>query len=148
MTSATRRAVAAEISAVLAASNDEFVGMSSLALGADQVFAFAVLSAGAHLHAVIPSDAYEDSFTTDASRTSYRALLNLAAQNTTLEFPAPSQDAYLGAGQHIVDHCDILLAVWDGEAAAGKGGTADVVNYARERGVSTRIIWPSGASRS
>lgn len=148
LTPATRRAVAAEIAAVLATGTEELVGLSSLALGADQVFSLAVLAAGGQLHAVIPSEAYEDSFATDESVKSYRALLGLAAHSTTLHFPAPNEDAYLAAGHHIVDHCDLLLAVWDGREAAGKGGTADVVSYARDRGVNIRIIWPPGARRS
>ena len=35
-------------------------------------------------------------------------------------------------GKYIVDECDVMLAVWDGERAHGRGGTADVVEYARE----------------
>ncbi len=145
---ATRRVVAAEITTALKSSGDELVGLSSLAVGADQVFAYAILSAGAELHAVIPSEGYEVIFTTDEAAKSYKALLSLAAHSTTLNFPVPSEDAYLAAGRYIVDHCDVLLAVWDGQAAAGKGGTADVVNYARERGVDARVIWPPGAQRS
>jgi hypothetical protein len=30
-----------------------------------------------------------------------------------------------------VSECDVLLALWDGEPARGKGGTADVIAYAR-----------------
>ncbi len=148
LTSATRRSVAAEIAKVLATSADELEGLSSLAVGADQVFAYAVLSAGAQLHAVIPSEGYEASFTTDKSKRSYRALLDLAGHSTTLAFATPTQAAYLAAGHYVVDNCDLLLAVWDGEAAAGTGGTADIVKYARERGVNTRIVWPPGARRS
>lgn len=41
------------------------------------------------------------------------------------------QEGYMECGILTVDRCDILLAVWDGAAAAGKGGTGDVVEYAR-----------------
>jgi hypothetical protein len=33
-----------------------------------------------------------------------------------------------------VNECDVLLVLWDGEPARGKGGTADVIAYARELG--------------
>jgi hypothetical protein len=51
-----------------------------------------------------------------------------------------------------VAQSDILLAVWDGQAARGRGGTAEVVDYAIRRGVpvlhldaagegATRALW-------
>jgi hypothetical protein len=40
-------------------------------------------------------------------------------------------DAYLEAGVRTVDECDLLLAVWNGEPAAGRGGTGEIVAYAR-----------------
>jgi hypothetical protein len=43
-------------------------------------------------------------------------------------------DAYLDCGMATVDGSDVLLAVWDGEPARGKGGTGDVVAYARSLG--------------
>ncbi|HSH58455.1 MAG TPA: hypothetical protein VK988_02215 [Acidimicrobiales bacterium] len=145
---ATRRDVAAAIAAILAAACDEeLVGLSSLAEGADQVFAFAVLAAGGQLNAVIPSEYYERSFQSDRPRAIYKWLLRFATNQITLQFPAPSEEAFLAAGYEVVDRCDILLAVWDGQAAAGKGGTADVVSYARAQGIDVRVVWPVDASR-
>jgi nucleoside 2-deoxyribosyltransferase len=47
---------------------------------------------------------------------------------------SPSQEdkneAYRKAAQKLVDRSDYLLAVWDGKAAEGIGGTADTVEYA------------------
>ncbi|MGW5646007.1 hypothetical protein ACWEV3_27990 [Saccharopolyspora sp. NPDC003752] len=40
-----------------------------------------------------------------------------------------------------------MLAVWDGQPARGFGGTADVVDSARKRGVDVTVIWPDGARR-
>ncbi len=148
LSSSTRRDVAAAIAAILATVGDEeLVGLSSLAEGADQLFAFAVLAAGGQLRAVVPSQDYERGFQSDQPRDIYTSLLRLASDCTTLSFPAPSQEAFLAAGYEIADRCDVLLAVWDGQGAAGKGGTADVVSYARGRGLDVRVIWPSGASR-
>ena len=145
---ATRRDVAAAIAAVFVAIDDEeLVGLSSLAAGADQLFAFAVLAAGGRLMAVIPSQDYEQAFQSEEPRATYLSLARLATSQTTLPFPAPSEDAFLAAGYEVADRCDILLAVWDGQGAAGKGGTADVVYYARAHGRDVRVIWPLGASR-
>ena len=41
------------------------------------------------------------------------------------------EDAYLDCGMETVNDADVLLALWDGEAAHGKGGTGDVVGYAK-----------------
>jgi hypothetical protein len=46
-----------------------------------------------------------------------------------------------------VDRSSVLVAVWDGQPARGLGGTADVVAYARQRGVPMEVIWPRGATR-
>lgn len=148
LTPATRRDVAAAIARVLAEqSEDALVGFSSLAAGADQLFALAVLAAGGQLHAIIPCQGYERSFASDRARDTYAALLTLADDTSTLPFAEPSEDAYLAAGHEVADRCDMLVAVWDGQEAAGKGGTGDAVAYARDRGVDVRVVWPSGACR-
>jgi hypothetical protein len=46
-----------------------------------------------------------------------------------------------------VDLSDLLIAVWDGKEAKGKGGTADIVRYARERDTEVVVLWPPGGSR-
>ena len=61
----------------------------------------------------------------------------LAKAKCVLELPgarSDAGDAYLQAGRATVAHCDVLIAVWDGEAARGPGGTADVVQLALARG--------------
>lgn len=144
----TRRHVAAAIASLLAdEADDTFVGFTSLAEGADQLFAYTLLAAGGQLHVVIPSDGYEQSFTSERARNAYTALLALAADRTKLPFATPNEDAYLAGGHEVADSCDILVAVWDGQEAVGKGGTGDVVAYARGRGLDVRVIWPSGARR-
>ncbi len=42
-------------------------------------------------------------------------------------------DCYYGQVTRIVDACDILLVVWDGEDARGPGGTGDAVQLAKAR---------------
>ena len=41
----------------------------------------------------------------------------------------------LQQASRVVELSDIVLAVWNGKPAKGKGGTADVVAYAIRRGV-------------
>lgn len=144
----TRRKVASAVAKDLCnLTHDKLIGYTSLAEGADQLFALSLLAAGGDLHVVIPSADYESSFQSASARATYLALLGLATERRTLPFEAPSEDAYLAAGREVADCCDVLLAIWDGESATGRGGTGDVVAYARSQEVDVRVIWPDGSTR-
>lgn len=121
-------------------------GLCSLAVGSDQLFARLVLQTGGELHAVIPSAGYERTFG-PAELASYRELSAAAATTTVLDFDEPGESAFHAAGMYVVDHCDLLAAVWDGQPARGLGGSADVVRYAHMVGRPVTIIWPRGARR-
>lgn len=41
-------------------------------------------------------------------------------------------------GQTIVKECDILIALYDGKESQGKGGTAEIYKYAKEK--NRRVI--------
>ncbi len=56
----------------------------------------------------------------------------------------PDEGAYRAAGQLMLAHCDILLAIWDGGPAAGIGGTAEVVGEALRAGIPVVRIAPDG----
>ncbi|MFZ4278737.1 hypothetical protein [Streptomyces rhizosphaericola] len=121
--------------------------LSSLAVGADQLFADLALARGAKLTAVIPSGDYEACFDTAADLARYRLLKSRAAQEIRLDFPHSTDQAYYAAGAYIADHCDLLLAVWDGHPARGLGGTGDIVDYARTLGRPVTVIWRDGVER-
>jgi hypothetical protein len=103
------------------------VGVTSLAVGADQIFARLVLERGGALYAVLPFANIERSFPPEH----IESFKELASQATieVLDTPGTDEDAYFAAGKRVVDLSHIMLAVWDGEPAKGKGGTADVVAY-------------------
>jgi len=115
----------------LAAMTSPLVGVTSLAIGADQLFARLILELGGKLHAVLPFADIERSF----SSMDVAAYRELVAQSTVevLKVAGTDEDAYFAAGLRIVELSDVLLAVWNGKPAKGKGGTADVVNYAASR---------------
>ena len=106
------------------------LGLSSLARGADQLFADAVLRAGNSLRVVIPCDGYETTFTTKEVRAEYIRLLAAADEQVVLPFTEPSEEAFWAAGCRLVDDAGVVVAVWNGKPARGLGGTADVVRYA------------------
>lgn len=142
----TTASVGTAITAALARTPPPLVGVCSLAVGADQIFAAAVLEAGGELRVIIPSEGYATTFD-DGDRARYTALLAAAEDTTTLPYATPGEQAYLAAGHSVVDASDVLIAIWDGAAAAGTGGTADVVHYAKTRGRDVLVIWPPGATR-
>jgi hypothetical protein len=128
--------------------------VSPLADGADQMAAEIALELGFDLHAVLPfarSD-YRKSLEGEAERNGFDALLKRSG--CVLELPGdPSAqlDAYVMTGRATVAHCDVLLAVWDGLAPRGRGGTGEVVQLAVVNGTPVihvplgdeppRILW-------
>lgn len=109
------------------------VAISSLAIGADQLFASLVLSRGGELHAVIPFQGYEKTFGPEDVE-AYQRILTKARLVEYLKTEGTDEDKYLAAGKRMVEMADVIIAVWDGKPAKGKGGTADIVSYALQRG--------------
>ncbi|MEE1740943.1 hypothetical protein [Streptomyces sp. BE147] len=143
-----RADVLAGLKAALCEAGGCLEALSSLAVGADQIFAELALSCGARLTAVIPSGDYEDCFDGDAELAHYRLLKSRATREVRLDFPHSTDEAYYAAGTYIADHCDRLLAVWDGRPARGLGGTGDIVTYARTLGRPVTVIWRDGVERA
>ena len=118
----------------LAALAGNLMGFSSLALGADQRFAEIVLKRGGALTVIVPFADYETKFAEGADRDSYKRLLAQASFVEVLQSAGSNREAYFRAGKQVVNRSELLIAVWDGKLAAGLGGTADVVGYARQCG--------------
>jgi len=109
-------------------------GLTSLAIGADQLFALILDRFQIPYIAVVPCEKYDETFSKESDRENYYQYLAKAKQLIKLDFPFPSEQAYYDAGKYVVDHCDVLFAVWNGKAAKGLGGTGDVVEYAKLKG--------------
>lgn len=131
----------------LVSRNEPLTVCCSLAAGADQLVAGAVLNAGGQLDVVLPCRDYANTFDDDMDGESFQALLARSGAFTELPFPGPSEEAFMAAGVVVVERCDVLVAAWDSEPASGLGGTADVVAYAQSRGVPVKVVWPKGISR-
>src|SRR5207248_297203 len=94
-------------------------GVSSLADGADQLFAEVVLALGKPLEVVIPCHGYEAAFTDPLAAQRFRQLKNRAAASSILLFEGPSEEAFYQAGRRIVDVSDFMLFVWNGKPSKG-----------------------------
>jgi hypothetical protein len=123
----------------------QLVGYSSVAVGADTIFADTCLSSGIPWIAVLPQPEQEfrsDFAQSDWERTS--ALLQRAARVESLSRvkEADRNLAYLECGLLMVEEADLLIAVWDGKPSRGVGGTADVVANARNLAKPLILIHP------
>ena len=117
------------------------IAVSSLAIGADQLFASIVVDRGGQIHAVIPFQGYERTFGPQ-DLDAYRRILSKATVVEILQIDGTDEDKYLATGKRIVELAELLIAIWDGKPAKGMGGTADVVAYAIRRGTKLTHINP------
>lgn len=131
--------------------------VSALAEGADRLAARALF----HLKDVHPTGApvnyeldaplpfareeYARDFKTSTSAEEYnvfcdraRALLELPGDRSRLGL------SYEAAGLTVVSQADILLVVWDRKAAAGRGGTAEIVEAAARSNIPIISVDPFG----
>jgi hypothetical protein len=107
--------------------------ISPLAEGADRLVARQVLARpGCELIVPLPIPR-EEYLANNELGDEFRELI--ARANEVIELPpAESREAsYDRAGHYVLDHCDLLLTLWNGEAASGRGGTGDIVARARAR---------------
>src|SRR6185369_6421848 len=119
--------------------------VSPLADGADQMAAEAALGLGYRLHAILPFPRadYREDLIGEEAKARFDTLL--ARSESCLELPGERLDeleAYVMTGRATVAHADMLIAVWDGLKARGRGGTAEVVEMAVARGVPVIHIHP------
>lgn len=120
----------------------KFVLISALAEGADRYAAEAALARHWALESPLPFSVkrYEKDFDEKASVKQFRALKKKARK----VHPMPENDdneraAYGAVGRAVADASDVVLCVWNGEAAKGPGGTAHVVALALAQGKP--VVW-------
>lgn len=126
--------------AVTAATRLEVV--SPLAEGADRIVARAVLAEpGAALTVPLPfpADDYAIDFAGPASRAEFEELLKRAIRIEIMPAVTVRDEGYERVGRWVVEHSDVLLALWDGAASRGRGDTAATVAYACDRDLP--VFW-------
>lgn len=119
--------------------------LTSLAEGADRLLAKAALDIyDSRIVAVIPFELadYATDFGVEgsSSRKEFDWLLEKADEVIQLQSATTRNEGYENGGNYVVDNCDVLIAVWDGEGAEGQGGTGEVVARARSQGKPVVIV--------
>jgi hypothetical protein len=159
---ATLRAILSEVQAALAhqmAMGDEhfYAGdapqlraVSPLAEGSDRIFAEEALGLGYSLCTPMPfwQEEFEKDFKPGQEPDSlqhFREILARAATGIELSLfeldgaRTDAGEAYAAAGRVVLNQSDLLVAVWDGGAAAGRGGTVDTLQEAMRFHVP--VVW-------
>ena len=116
----------------------KFALVSSLAEGSDRLVAEVGLAAGYALEAVLPLTRaeYARDFATPESRAAFERLLGNASSVFELNGAGDERmRAYQAAGFTMLSNVDLLIAIWDGQEAAGVGGTAQIISRAIADGI-------------
>ena len=119
------------------------VGVSSIAHGADTLFAQGILALSLPWRALLPASLAElrQCFTAEE----WQLREQLLARATEVQVRNTTGDpnaATLECGLDMVDQADLLIAVWDERPAAAPGGTGEIVAYARSVGKPLIILNP------
>lgn len=129
---------------------------SPLAKGADRLVAREVFRhhPDARLIAVLPvpaedyindfgkTDLHHEDYDGAEYRQEFRYLLDQRAIEIITMPPCESRNAaYEQVGYFTATHCDVLIAVWDGNESQGQGGTGDIVRYALSIGKPVIHVW-------
>jgi hypothetical protein len=116
--------------------------VSPLAEGADRLVAkLAMDKCAAELIVPLPfgKEEYELDFESNESKIEFENLIDLAAEVIELLEKESKELSYLAAGMFVLEHCDVLIAIWDGTPPRGIGGTGEIVKIAREH--NTPLAW-------
>jgi len=115
-------------------------GVSSVAAGADLLFAESCLQLALPLCVLLPLPVEE--FRKDFDESSWsraEEVLRKAASVEVTDGHQSREECYYECGIETVQRSRLLLALWDGEPSQGLGGTEDVVSFAK--GLGRPVVW-------
>jgi hypothetical protein len=115
---------------------------SALAEGSDQLVAeIALTYQGIKLiiPLPLPEEEYLQGFASDTGRKSFHELIQSAEKVFILPEQVDHPTAYVYLGNYLLDHCEVLVAIWNGKYSSLKGGTGELVKKARQ--MDKLIYW-------
>lgn len=140
--------VLARLDQILANTPHRYVALTSLLEGGDRLLAEEVLEwpsqgmdEGSELHLFLPTtgETYLEECATRETQERCQLILDRASSIVVSEVEGPRDAVCEDVGRKIVQSCDVLVAIWDGESSARRGGTGEMVKYARVVGRS--VFW-------
>jgi hypothetical protein len=114
--------------------------VSSAAAGGDLLFGETCQELNIPLRVLLPFSAQQ--FRADFDEETWARAEQVFAKALTVEVLGKTgtpEELYYQCGIETVQQCNLLIALWDGGPAKGKGGTADMVQLARRRG--RVVLW-------
>jgi hypothetical protein len=118
--------------------------ISPLAEGADQIIA-EIGSEYSEVSLIVPlplpKEEYLKDFETRKGIQRFERLMNTAATIFNLPQAATHLTAYEQLGNYLVENCDLIVAIWNGEPELGKGGTGEVIQKALDNGKNVYWIY-------
>jgi len=137
-----------------------FVILSPLAEGADRLvaeLAMRELNASLHVPLPLPYDLYTADFSTRESVREFQCLVGQASfyyempmkfgsvRELALGHDRTGNEArdkqYALAGAYIIQRCDRLIAIYDGQPEAGIGGTGQILRWYEQGGIDAEFLY-------
>lgn len=130
----------------------KIIAHSSIASGADTLFAETVIAHGIEWHVHLPFSAEE--FRKDFSENDWARAEAAMAKATHIhtgglplvaetELSNPRAQAYSICAKRIADNSNVMIAIWDELPSRGPGGTGETVTYALEKDLMCFVINPA-----
>lgn len=121
---------------------DRFEAVSALAEGSDRAFAAAARARGWRVKALLPFavDDYKKTFADASTTPDFDDLLSTSAEQVILPGRlSNANDGYAAVGAAALAAADAVLTIWDGQPAAGRGGTPEIIAEAVRSGKP--VLW-------
>lgn len=137
--------------------NDNITLLSPLAEGSDRLFVHTAIEVGSDkidkLRVMMPfkKEEYLKDFESAESKKEFIAMTleqddkkykGIGVEVNEVPCSQDKEDGYLKSGQWTANHSDILFVIWDGKPANGKGGTAEIVEFAKIKNKKIVMINP------
>jgi uncharacterized phage-like protein YoqJ len=113
-------------------------GISGMALGVDTIFAINILYSNIPLIAAIPFEGQESKWIQESKDLYFEILNNPLTEKKYVCEPGYANWKMQRRNEWMVDHCDVLIAVWNGSA----GGTCNCIKYAKSQKKEIKYINP------
>jgi hypothetical protein len=140
-----RESILAWLKGRKAAASGLVYGVSSVAAGADLLFAESCIQLELPLCVLLPMPAEE--FRKDFDEAGWSRAGRILEKAASVEVTGGNQsreECYYECGVETVHQSRLLLALWDGRPSQGLGGTEDVVAFAR--GIGRPVAWLHSAT--
>jgi hypothetical protein len=114
--------------------------VSSVAAGTDLLFAETCIELAIPLQVLLPLP--QNEFCKDFDAAAWQRAEQVMSASLSVEIiggDEPRPDCYYTCGLETVQRSQLLVTVWNGKPAQGAGGTAEIVDFARQMGRA--VLW-------